>query len=108
MSCHKYQTENKSSDDDGGDTSNNQFVNPETGAVTYHKLVARKIMRDFVGLESSDRVTRDAMMNFSFHLTTGNMDEAFKSIKLIKRLASIDLTFRPFNILVGLMSMHVQ
>ncbi|GFO12432.1 intraflagellar transport protein 140 homolog, partial [Plakobranchus ocellatus] len=48
------------------------------------KLVARKIMRDFVGLESSDKGTRDAMMNFSFYLAVGNMDEAFKAIKLIK------------------------
>lgn len=60
------------------------MVNPETGAVIHPQLVSRKIMRDFVGLETADKPTRDAMMNFSFHLTTGNMDEAFKSIKLIK------------------------
>ena len=53
--------------------------------MSYPKLVARKIMRDFVGLENADRGTRDAMMNFSFYLTVGNMDEAFKAIKLIKR-----------------------
>ena len=47
--------------------------------------VSKKYMRDFIGLENSDKPTCDAMMNFSFHLTTGNMDEAFKSIKLIKR-----------------------
>lgn len=64
--------------------ANDQVVNPETGAIIYPKLVARRIMRDFVGLESSDKTTRDAMMNFSYHLTTGNMDEAFKAIKLIK------------------------
>ncbi|XP_059152845.1 intraflagellar transport protein 140 homolog [Physella acuta] len=60
------------------------IINPETGAVSYPKRVARKIMRDFVGLEKSDKGTRDAMMNFSFYLTVGNMDEAFKAIKLIK------------------------
>ena len=54
------------------------------------KLVARKIMRDFVGLESSDKGTRDAMMNFSFYLAVGNMDEAFKAIKLIKRFVAIN------------------
>ena len=68
-------------------------VNPETGAVVHPKLVSRKIMRDFVGLESADKPTRDAMMNFSFHLTTGNMDEAFKSIKLIKRYTIIYCQF---------------
>lgn len=45
---------------------------------------SRKVMRDFVGLENSDKLARDAMMNFSFYLTLGNMDEAFKAIKLIK------------------------
>ena len=49
------------------------------------RLVARKTMRDFVGLEKSDKNTKDAMLNFSFYLTIGNMDEAFKAIKLIKR-----------------------
>ena len=48
-------------------------------------LVTRLTMRDFVGLELSDKNTQDAMMDFSFHLAIGNMDEAFKAIKLIKR-----------------------
>ncbi|KAH9494870.1 hypothetical protein Btru_015870 [Bulinus truncatus] len=65
-------------------SSDGGLVNPETGTVTYPKRVARKIMRDFVGLEHSDKATRDAMMNFSFFLCIGNMDEAFKAIKLIK------------------------
>ncbi len=45
------------------------------------------MMRDFVGLESADTAARDAMMSFSYFLTIGNMDEAFKAIKLIKRCA---------------------
>ncbi|ESO81986.1 hypothetical protein LOTGIDRAFT_223604 [Lottia gigantea] len=56
----------------------------EDAMAIYPKLVARRVMRDFVGLESSDKSTRDAMMNFSYYLTIGNMDEAFKAIKLIK------------------------
>lgn len=48
-------------------------------------MIARRTMRDFVGLEESDKSTKDAMLNFSYYLTIGNMDEAFKSIKLIKR-----------------------
>ncbi|BFZ17235.1 hypothetical protein BsWGS_20274 [Bradybaena similaris] len=58
--------------------------NSETGTLSHSKLVARKVMQDFVGLENSDKGTQEAMMNFSFYLTTGNMDEAFKAIKLIK------------------------
>ena len=41
-------------------------------------------MKDFVGLDSDDKSTLKSMLNFSFHLTTGDMDEAFKAIKLIK------------------------
>ena len=85
------QSENQTTDEEAQANSDG-VVNPETGAIVYPKLVARKIMRDFVGLESSDKPTRDAMMNFSFHLTTGNMDEAFKSIKLIKRWIGFKLT----------------
>jgi hypothetical protein len=35
-------------------------------------------MRDFVGMEHADQLTREAMMNFSYYLTVGNMDEAYK------------------------------
>ncbi|KAG7227762.1 hypothetical protein INR49_013556 [Caranx melampygus] len=48
-------------------------------------MVSRRALRDFVGLEKCEKATRDAMLNFSFYLTIGDMDEAFKSIKLIKR-----------------------
>ncbi|XP_008068496.1 intraflagellar transport protein 140 homolog [Carlito syrichta] len=53
----------------------------------YHhtpQMVAWRPLRDFVGLEDCDKPTRDAMLNFSFFITVGDMDEAFKSIKLIK------------------------
>ena len=58
---------------------------PKTSTPAQFKMVSRRTMRDFVGLESSDKNARDAMMNFSYYLTIGNMDEAFKAIKLIKR-----------------------
>jgi hypothetical protein len=47
--------------------------------------VARETMRDFVGLEQSDADTLQAMLQFSYNSTVGNMDEAFKAIKLIKK-----------------------
>uniref|UniRef100_A0A8C5ELC1 Intraflagellar transport 140 homolog (Chlamydomonas) n=1 Tax=Gouania willdenowi TaxID=441366 RepID=A0A8C5ELC1_GOUWI len=50
-------------------------------------MVSRRVLRDFVGLENCEKATRDAMLNFSFYLTIGDMDEAFKSIKLIKSKA---------------------
>ncbi|XP_023966318.2 intraflagellar transport protein 140 homolog isoform X3 [Chrysemys picta bellii] len=56
----------------------------ESGSVQLSQMVAKRPMRDFIGLEECDKTTREAMLNFSFCLTIGDMDEAFKSIKLIK------------------------
>ncbi|XP_006901968.1 PREDICTED: intraflagellar transport protein 140 homolog [Elephantulus edwardii] len=56
----------------------------DTGQYQPPQMVGRKPLRDFVGLEDCDRPTRDAMLNFSFFVAIGDMDEAFKSIKLIK------------------------
>ncbi|XP_017274041.1 intraflagellar transport protein 140 homolog [Kryptolebias marmoratus] len=53
----------------------------------FSHMVSRRALRDFVGLEGCEKATRDAMLNFSFYLTIGDMDEAFKSIKLIKSKA---------------------
>ncbi|XP_042828372.1 intraflagellar transport protein 140 homolog isoform X1 [Panthera tigris] len=47
-------------------------------------LVGRRPLRDFVGLEGCDKPTQDAMLDFSFFVTIGDMDEALKCIKLIK------------------------
>ncbi|XP_057178232.1 intraflagellar transport protein 140 homolog isoform X2 [Triplophysa rosa] len=52
--------------------------------VSTPQMVVRRALRDFVGLEGCEKPTRDAMLNFSFYLTIGDMDEAFKAIKLIK------------------------
>ena len=51
-----------------------------------HHMVTKHTMRDFIGLENADLEARKAMMNFSYLSAIGNMDEAFKAIKLIKRL----------------------
>ncbi|RMX59262.1 hypothetical protein pdam_00005737 [Pocillopora damicornis] len=49
-----------------------------------HHMVIKHTMRDFIGLEKADAEARQAMMNFSYLSAIGNMDEAFKAIKLIK------------------------
>ena len=51
-------------------------------------MVVQRMHRDFVGLEHADSASKSAMMDFSFYLTLGDMDEAFKAIKVIKRCAS--------------------
>ncbi|XP_076275745.1 intraflagellar transport protein rempA isoform X2 [Rhynchophorus ferrugineus] len=53
--------------------------------VTLQKLsIIRDIMADFGGLEDCDKTTKDAVVDFSFNLSLGNMDAAFKSIKLVQ------------------------
>jgi len=46
---------------------------------------AGHVMRDFIGLNLKDRTAIQSMMKFSIFSTEGNMDEAFKAIKQIKR-----------------------
>ncbi|TKC51497.1 hypothetical protein EI555_020036, partial [Monodon monoceros] len=57
----------------------------DSGSQRIPQTVGRRPLRDFVGLEDCDKPTRDAMLNFTFFLAVGDMDEAFRSIKLIKR-----------------------
>jgi len=47
-------------------------------------LILRKPMKDFAGLESVDDDTKKAILNFSFYLTVGNMDEAYNSVRNIQ------------------------
>ncbi|KAM7149426.1 intraflagellar transport protein 140 homolog isoform 1-T2 [Molossus nigricans] len=56
----------------------------DAGHHSVPQMVGRRPLRDFVGLEDCDKTTRNAMINFSFFIAVGDMDEAFKSIKLIK------------------------
>nr|XP_033696554.1 intraflagellar transport protein 140 homolog isoform X4 [Tursiops truncatus] len=56
----------------------------DSGSQRIPQTVGRRPLRDFVGLEDCDKPTQDAMLNFTFFLAVGDMDEAFRSIKLIK------------------------
>lgn len=47
-------------------------------------MLRPKIMRDFVGLDKADAAMRSALIDFSFYITIGNMDEAYRSVKLIQ------------------------
>jgi intraflagellar transport protein 140 len=42
------------------------------------------LMRDFEELGNCDSITKKAVMDFSYHISVANMDEAFKAIKSIK------------------------
>ena len=43
-----------------------------------------EVMRDFIGMEDVDEATRVALVEFSYHLTMGSMDEAHRAVKLVK------------------------
>ena len=45
------------------------------------------VMRDFIGMEVADEATRRALVDFSYYLTVGNLDEAHKAVKLVKSAA---------------------
>jgi intraflagellar transport protein 140 len=61
------------------------FKNNKSEFLYYSEFLGAKIMRDFIGIPHADKTTIDALLNFSYFLTIGDMDEAFKSIKLIKK-----------------------
>eukprot|EP00736_Rhodelphis_marinus_P013329 Rmarinus@m.1241 len=48
-----------------------------------HQLIVAP-MREFQGMENIDDDTKKALLDFSFHLTIGNLDEAYRAARLIK------------------------
>jgi intraflagellar transport protein 140 len=57
---------------------------PNNSNSTDDSLVEKRAVRDFEGIKDSDPATVKATIDFSFHLSMGNMDEAFKCIHAIK------------------------
>jgi len=49
------------------------------------RLIFRRTLREFVGIDPADSKAVQAMLDFSFFLCIGQMDNAFKAIKFIKR-----------------------
>ena len=49
--------------------------------------IIKKSMRDFMGLENSEEAVLKAILNFSFFVSSGNMDEAFKAVKTIQNVS---------------------
>lgn len=41
-------------------------------------------MRDFTGMEAVDARTRRALLDFSYQMAVGNMDDAYRAVKLIR------------------------
>eukprot|EP00927_Polykrikos_kofoidii_P019571 TRINITY_DN19165_c2_g1_i1.p1 TRINITY_DN19165_c2_g1~~TRINITY_DN19165_c2_g1_i1.p1 ORF type:complete len:1451 (-),score=223.71 TRINITY_DN19165_c2_g1_i1:186-4538(-) len=43
--------------------------------------ITRAVLKDFAGLEHVDAETTSALLDFSYHLACGNIDEAYRSVK---------------------------
>jgi len=50
-------------------------------------VILRKAMKDFAGLESVEEDTKKAILNFSFYLTCGNLDDAYNSVRTIQNIS---------------------
>mmetsp|Transcript_6902 Transcript_6902/g.5134 ORF Transcript_6902/g.5134 Transcript_6902/m.5134 type:complete len:308 (+) Transcript_6902:776-1699(+) len=61
-----------------------QLEENKTQSNSSNMIILRRPMKDFLGLENVDEATKKAIMNFSFFLTVGNMDEAYNSVRNIK------------------------
>jgi intraflagellar transport protein 140 len=56
-----------------------------TSESSTHCRLMSKVMRDFIGLDRlDDAKTTQALLDFSYYLTIGNMDAAYKAVRLIK------------------------
>jgi len=53
------------------------------------RLVIRRTLREFIGINVDDREAIQAMLDFSFYLCIGQMDNAFKAIKFIKKYVKV-------------------
>ncbi|KAG3035550.1 hypothetical protein JG687_00000097 [Phytophthora cactorum] len=81
--------DNSSSDDSTtvvhvGRTKTN---NPVTKIPTVYDTVSylrTQIMRDFTGLDKVNNEAKQALIDFCYFMTVGNMDEAYRSVKLIE------------------------
>ena len=45
--------------------------------------VYSKVMRDFIGMDNVNDVTKKALLDFSYNLTLGKLDEAYRAVKTI-------------------------
>lgn len=57
-------------------------VDGNGGSVDKVKVYS-KVMRDFIGMDNVNEVTKKALLDFSYNLTLGKLDEAYRAVKTI-------------------------
>lgn len=50
-------------------------------------MIKKTTLHDFQKINHDDELIKNSILNFSFHLTSGNLDEAYKSVKNIQNSA---------------------
>lgn len=72
-----FMTRPSSIEDDDSSSSSSSTSN---GQLPHMK---KRTMRDFVGMENVNEETKKDLLSFSYFLTVGNMDEAYRAVKKI-------------------------
>ena len=54
--------------------------NEDARAGKHQQRLCGHVMRDFVGMEGVDEDTRHALVELSYQLTVGNVDEAYRAV----------------------------
>lgn len=60
-----------------------QLLNSETAGGRNSIKVFTRTMRDFIGVNQIDEAVKYALLEFSFNLTLGKLDEAYRAVKAI-------------------------
>lgn len=63
------------------------FYFMQINATASETILLSRTLRDFVGLDSTDQSLTNSMLEFSYFLTVGNIDEAFRAVQGIKSTA---------------------
>ena len=61
------------------------FYSVERAKEDYY--IKKTTLHDFQKINHDDEIIKTSILNFSFHLTSGNLDEAYKSVKSIQNPA---------------------
>eukprot|EP00040_Diaphanoeca_grandis_P025866 m.144006 g.144006 ORF g.144006 m.144006 type:complete len:1357 (-) comp30348_c0_seq2:45-4115(-) len=81
---HLYKLERTDSSLMGINVPNIFYAKVSEGSGGFGRITDMRPMPDFAGLDRSDSGTKTSMMSFSYNLTIGNMDEAFKAVRTIQ------------------------
>lgn len=67
-------------------SSNEQLINLCAPNIITLKVgvIGHKILRDFIGLQSTDKTTRKMVLDFSLNVSLGNLDQAFFCIRSLQ------------------------